>query len=169
MRGMLKGLLTILGLLMLLVSGIFAQEGTDSPDVVLPTPGTVIVVPEPVEEAPATEVSQWVSPEVMAIAGSIILIVFLLGAFVLLFKALDALKISVPAETINLFSEKLVELVNTTRESVREKVEETTSPIDNMVFAIADVPLEHLLKEVERRRQAAFNPPSSAESAVTNS
>lgn len=144
MKGFLKALV-LLGLVFALIFPMLAQAQDDD---FVPTQEVVEVVPDVV--APVAT-SPMISPDVMAIAGSLILILGLGFVFVLLSKAMDALKVSVPQEAYDLFATRLIEVFKQARDSVGEQVRATPSPIDDMALAIADVPIDFIVKELHKR------------------
>jgi hypothetical protein len=155
MKVLLKALVLFVLVLALIVP-IFAQEVT--PEAVDPIPtievveGVEPVVLAPVAVAPAADgVSELLSPELMVITGSIVLAIGLGGAFYVLLKALDALKVSVPQEVMTVYGNQIAGLIHETRQFVGKKVSETASPVDDMVWSIANVPLDVLEKEIQRR------------------
>jgi type II secretory pathway pseudopilin PulG len=106
--------------------------------------------------APAADgVSELLSPELMVIVGAIVLAIVLSGAFYVVLRAMDALKVSVPQEVTTAFGNQLIELINQSRQYVHTKAKETTTPIDDAFAALADIPLDALENEIRRRS----NPP----------
>jgi hypothetical protein len=159
MKVLLKALVLFVLVLALIVP-IFAQEVT--PEAVDPIPtievveGVEPVVLAPVAVAPAADgVSELLSPELMVIVGAIVLAIVLSGAFYVVLRAMDALKVSVPQEVTTAFGNQLIELINQSRQYVHTKAKETTTPIDDAFAALADIPLDALENEIRRRS----NPP----------
>lgn len=104
----------------------------------------------PVVAAPAPEASLF-DENTMLIAGSILLVVIVGGAFFLAIKALEALRVSVPQEAITAFGTQLISLMTSTMATAKTHAEETDTPIDDLLVAIAKVPSDFLVAEIKRR------------------
>lgn len=101
-------------------------------------------------EAPAPERSIFDEGS-MLIAGSILLTIIVGGAFFLAIKALEALKVSVPQETITAIGTQLIAIMTTGMATAKTKAEESATPIDDLLVAIARVPNDFLIAEIQKR------------------
>jgi hypothetical protein len=138
-------LLLLTLLLLLLMPPALAQEATEAP-----TPTLEVVTGNPVVEAPAPEVS-YLDEGTLLIAGSILLTVVVGGSFFLAIKSLEALKVSVPQQTITEVGTQLVSVMAKTMAGVKTQVEATPSPIDDAFYAVAKIPVDFLITEIQRR------------------
>lgn len=73
------------------------------------------------------------------------------GAFFLAVKSLEALKISVPQETIAAIGTQIISIMRTSMDAMKTRVEDSPNPIDNVIYAAAEIPLDTLIAEIQRR------------------
>lgn len=105
------------------------------------------VLPEtPLDQQPNDEIT-----DTLLVIGSVGLIVIIGGSFALALYALDALKLSVPQAVIDTIGKQLVDTMKQAMDAVGKQVEGTPTPIDNIAFDIAKLPIEALISEISRR------------------
>jgi hypothetical protein len=104
----------------------------------------------PVVEAPAPE-DEFIDSGTLLIAGSIFVAVVVGGAFFLAIQALDALKVSVPQQTITEVGTQIVNVIQKTMSAARTQSDASPSPIDNLFVAAAQIPADYLIAEIQRR------------------
>jgi hypothetical protein len=151
MNNQVKWLFSVLLLLFVVNGFAIAQEATlEATDAIL-TQEAIVETP-PVVDAPADGADiPYLSPDVAVIAGTIIVVLALCGVFVVVFKALDAVKLSVPQETTAAIGTQIVDGVTKIMDKLSSQVKETTSPVDDMALAVANVPIKYMLEEIKRR------------------
>ena len=146
-------LLLIVALLLLVLGSTLAQEGTE--EAPIPAPTLEVVTTAPVVEAPAPEASapasSFFDESTMLIASSILLAIIVGGAFFLAIKSLEALKVSVPQETITAIGTQLISIMTSQMASAKKRAEETDTPMDDLLLAIARVPNDYLIAEIQKR------------------
>jgi hypothetical protein len=102
-------------------------------------------------EAPAPEVSPFFDESTILIAGSILLTVIVGGAFILIYKALDALKVSVPQQTISDVSTQMIKIIQNVMDGAKAKVEASPTPVDDALYNVGKIGTDFLIEEIKRR------------------
>jgi uncharacterized membrane protein len=110
----------------------------------------VVTEAAPVVIAPAAETSLF-SQDVLLIAGTIMLVAIVAGAFLLAFEALKALKVSVPQEVLAAWGKVLLDTMQKTMDGVQTSVNESATPIDDAVYSVGKIPLMMMMHEITRR------------------
>jgi hypothetical protein len=100
--------------------------------------------------APSPEGSS-ISEDVLLIAGSILVVIIVSGAFLLAMRALEVLKVSVPQEVLQEMGKAIVMTMEKTMAGVQTSVNESPSPIDDAAYSVAKVPLLMMMHEIKRR------------------
>jgi hypothetical protein len=134
-------------LLSVFIGMTLAQESTDT---VQPSPTMEVVTVDPVVEAPAPEFS-FIDADTLLIAGSILVTIIVGGAFFLTHEALKALKVSVPQETYTAFGNQIVGVMTNTMAALKDKVEATSNPVDDVVYNVGKIGTDFLIEEIKRR------------------
>ena len=103
-----------------------------------------------VVEAPTPEAS-FFDEDILLLTGSIFLALVVGGSFFLAVKALEALKVSVPQETVVEVGNQLVSVMQKTMAGLKTQVDSTPSPIDDVFYSVGKVGTDFLIAEIQRR------------------
>lgn len=123
----------------------------------------VIVVPNGTEFGETWGPAIYTGIGQLALVGVVLLII---GLLFLLALAISRLGISVPNDTVQSFTDGLLQTVQTMREDLREYVESTPNPYDNIVYGLGDIPLGALIEEAKKRGLMVLQPDPTGTLAV---
>ena len=94
------------------------------------------------------------------------MLLLVIGFYILLGRAQSELGVSVPKDSFQSFTDGLLQIVQSFRDEMKQIVEGTTNPYDNILYNLGDIPLGMLIEEAKKRGLMVLQPDPTGTVAV---
>lgn len=95
-----------------------------------------------------------------------LVLLLIIGLYMLLGRAQSELGVSVPKDSFQSFTDGLLQTVQSFRDEMKQLVERTTNPYDNILYNLGDIPLGMLIEEAKKRGLMVLQPDPTGTLAV---